>query len=481
VKVLGAVDPGDGGGGIFEWTRGAVDAVDGGTVLDSAVSGRSGGRWKRKYSGPLNARWFGVRGVAGVDDTAAISKAIAALKNGMTLLFPPGRYAVRPKIGTYPPTATFSLSNLHDIGIVADQATFEDLNHYANADSAALFGVAGCKNVRLELHVRTSPWASDKVGLNVVQLLRGTADADIDLTVEGGIAGVWALRRPSVSNEIGRRYQVKVRASHTQYPLLLEDSGDETTARIDAIASGRAFFIHGVGNVALDVQTLNPVTQSLIAAYGGRGCHDVDVSYYDRESTAATADAPLMSIQYTDTIPAMMRNIKIRFDIYNNAILPWHDSLRITKLDGHGKPDDIGRGHVLDGLDVSGVMEQQGRMNITNRGWGLFVGPPTSPADVQRNINIHDLKVTGVAGGGGIDLDLCALDGAAYVSNVNANVSGKSASIYMRNGGRGTVVYTNTQGVNFTDSLANTDVHVYIDTLQTAPQSTINKTFLNLP
>src|SRR5262249_51814378 len=144
-------------------------------------------------------------------------------------------------------------------------------------------------------------------------------------------------------------------------------SGDDTTSRIDADSCGRAFFVHGVRKASLDVHTTNPVGQSLIAAYNGFGCHDVSIFYHDRDSTVATGNVPLMSIQYTDTAPATIENVKIRFDVLNNAKLPWHDTFRITKLNGNGNPDDVGRGHVLDGLDISGVMDQQGRMNITNR------------------------------------------------------------------------------------------------------------------
>jgi hypothetical protein len=49
----------------------------------------------------------------------------------------------------------------------------------------------------------------------------------------------------------------------------------------------------------------------------------------------------------------------------------------------------------------------------------------------------------------------------------------------MRNGAAGQVIYTNCRAANFTDSTANTDGHVYINTKESAPQSQINKLFVN--
>ncbi|MFO0606222.1 MAG: right-handed parallel beta-helix repeat-containing protein [Polyangiales bacterium] len=72
--LLGYAAAADGGGGLFAWAPGAA-SDDGGTVI---VPTAGAGAWRRVYSGPVNARWFGARGDGTVDDTAAIEKAIAA-------------------------------------------------------------------------------------------------------------------------------------------------------------------------------------------------------------------------------------------------------------------------------------------------------------------------------------------------------------------------------------------------------------------
>lgn len=56
VWLRGYRRPNDGGEGFFHWDADSKDADNGGTVLGPAASGR--GRWKRPYSGAINALWF---------------------------------------------------------------------------------------------------------------------------------------------------------------------------------------------------------------------------------------------------------------------------------------------------------------------------------------------------------------------------------------------------------------------------------------
>jgi polygalacturonase len=65
------------------------------------------GRWKRLVGGPVSVKWFGAKGDAVVDDTAAISAALAALPAwnvsppgtpGGIIFFPPGTYLFSSQI-----------------------------------------------------------------------------------------------------------------------------------------------------------------------------------------------------------------------------------------------------------------------------------------------------------------------------------------------------------------------------------------------
>jgi hypothetical protein len=81
--VLGYNAPGDGGGGQFFWDGSFAidvhlwpDGEDGGVVIKpSGLQPSQAGRWRRVFSGPVSAKWFGANGDGG-DDTAAIQKAV---------------------------------------------------------------------------------------------------------------------------------------------------------------------------------------------------------------------------------------------------------------------------------------------------------------------------------------------------------------------------------------------------------------------
>lgn len=86
-QVLGYWAPGDGGGGDFIWNASAT-TDDGGTIIKQ--NNIATGRWKRKYSGPVNIRWFGARGTGMVDDSSYIQPALAFSH----IFIPAGKYLV---------------------------------------------------------------------------------------------------------------------------------------------------------------------------------------------------------------------------------------------------------------------------------------------------------------------------------------------------------------------------------------------------
>jgi hypothetical protein len=84
--------------GVFYYDSRDVTSIDnGGTVI---VNGSK--RFKRMYSGPLDARWFGMKGdwngVSGTENSAAFKAAIAAAKKNEVLLVPAGQYYVNSSI-----------------------------------------------------------------------------------------------------------------------------------------------------------------------------------------------------------------------------------------------------------------------------------------------------------------------------------------------------------------------------------------------
>lgn len=83
--TTGCIVRGDGGGGQWYWDSGSSTTADTGTCVGASPAGR----WKRIYSGPVNARWFGAYGNGSNNDTPAITAALAAANH---VFIPAGNY-----------------------------------------------------------------------------------------------------------------------------------------------------------------------------------------------------------------------------------------------------------------------------------------------------------------------------------------------------------------------------------------------------
>jgi hypothetical protein len=88
--VTGYASDNDGGGGPFVWKPGDTTPDDGCTCLASTYVGAPAGRWCRIYSGPLDARWFGVVAdwnqatQSGTDNIATLRALIATIPASQT-------------------------------------------------------------------------------------------------------------------------------------------------------------------------------------------------------------------------------------------------------------------------------------------------------------------------------------------------------------------------------------------------------------
>ena len=98
--LTGCFITGDGIGGAFQLDKSDVVSLDNnGTIIVDA----DGGRWKRRYSGVINAKWFGVTGDSVTDENTAVQAALdyAATVTGATgggsgasVFFPSGGYVM---------------------------------------------------------------------------------------------------------------------------------------------------------------------------------------------------------------------------------------------------------------------------------------------------------------------------------------------------------------------------------------------------
>lgn len=91
-QVAGYAEPGDGGGGIFQYIITATDADNDGTIVEPSTGN---GRWFRIYSGAVNVKWFGAPPDGSTDALAAVQAAIdfvESLATGGQVFVPAGTY-----------------------------------------------------------------------------------------------------------------------------------------------------------------------------------------------------------------------------------------------------------------------------------------------------------------------------------------------------------------------------------------------------
>jgi hypothetical protein len=96
ILLLGYDQPGDGGGGLFQWISGDPSSSDDG-LLVRPLSGPPG-NYKRIFSGAISVKWFGAKGDGKSDDTlplqTAINQCAGPLDSANVLYLPAGSYRV---------------------------------------------------------------------------------------------------------------------------------------------------------------------------------------------------------------------------------------------------------------------------------------------------------------------------------------------------------------------------------------------------
>jgi hypothetical protein len=92
-QVLGFHSLGDEGGGFFYWDATSHLAPDGGLVFSSTHPNAPPGRWRRAFTGPVEAAWWGLAGNGVVNDTAPLQAAFAAAAGRGIVFAKPLTYA----------------------------------------------------------------------------------------------------------------------------------------------------------------------------------------------------------------------------------------------------------------------------------------------------------------------------------------------------------------------------------------------------
>ena len=159
--VLGYHNMGDGGGGLFYWDAASLQPDDGGLVIVSTnPSAPPFGRWKRAFSGPVHAAWWGLIGDGIANDTLALQSALNGAAGRGIVFDRPQTYAFDP-----------GLNVPGDVRIKNNGATFRLRSSLASPSVAITFK----ERVRADLVKVLVP-----AGVTVSRLLSLGNDNDIE-------------------------------------------------------------------------------------------------------------------------------------------------------------------------------------------------------------------------------------------------------------------------------------------------------------
>lgn len=339
--------------------------------------------------GPAFGRW-----------TVAINAA-----GGGTGYIPPGAYTVSlTAVAHASPVAAVALcafSGLNGFRLECAGVTITDSTTYAAGTEAVLFSWTSCRNIDLGAQKITTtgytPFATQR-GLIANLVVHGCATVVGSVDITGGQSGIYVNREyTDAASYRSVGFDVAVVANGTQYPFLCRFSGDSVTAAITATGCGRNYYAIGCASHQVVVTGTNQTGTTIIGAFNGFGCSDIELWYRDVDSTAGVSTSPCVMLQYADTVAATHKNITVHLNIVNPTGAPFYYSFVVNKVNSdptgpgaNGGRDVTGRGHVLDGLLVDGTSQQiNGVDHLTV--FGAFV----PSVDFVRNVRFEHLTLIG--------------------------------------------------------------------------------------
>ncbi len=425
---------------------------------------------------PVNVDDYGAVGNNTANDAPAFALATTYLNavGGGTLTGSRGKtYKIVPTISS----VVCDFSNCKGITIDMSDSLINDTQTYTGTQEATLFKFTACDDIDINYRLTSAASVTTSTtvlrGITGVQLYQGCDNVRMNIDQVGGLVGLAAIKLFSdAASYKSRNITGKLRVSGCYYPYSGQFSGDLVDLMIDSDTCGRSFFIYGVSNNNLNLRVKNQQVTSIISAYSGYGCSDINVKMVDLDSDTNQSAAGRIAINYEDTTTAEMKNIVLDVDLKNPSGSPFGHAITINKYNG-GAGDNTQRAHVLDNLLVKGRIDNTGvSVNHVTTIAGLFTG-----TDSVRNVRCEDFNGIGVDSSIDFSSVMPVLAGRSLWTGVTCGTS-----IFTGVNPSGSeVIFLGCTAKNFTASTSEASRHQYLNCNATVGlvQSRTNKRFQN--
>lgn len=354
------------------------------------------------------------------DVGGAIATAAATINaaGGGTIVFLPGAYQIYT-VGTVPAVATIAtFTNCQGLRLLGYGATLNvdparTLVAPYNVSWGYIFNFVNCKGVTVDgFNVVGTVTATDIQSATVkgTEFCHFTAGcSDISLpnnTVKGVLAGAIFYNQDGAGNPttpvIKNIHIGTLRVTNSWYGVAAEYGPmNMVIDALDTDTIHRSLFIYGASNVHANVRSKDPWSDDVkIWSSIGYGNSNIWVNYSrGTDSTNCGPGNSGIEIQFNGPTATAMRNIHLQVDAkYPGAGVAGSGQslIMIRKMTNGGASfDTTDRGHVLDGLEISGYIENYppyigfGHIDCDpSCQWGVTL-------DTWRNIRIHDMTIVG--------------------------------------------------------------------------------------
>lgn len=436
-----------------------------------------------KHQARLSVKDFGATGLGVVDDSQAIADAAAALQaqGGGTLVFPEGTYRVFTTdfSADFPTAPLADFSALVGVRIEGYGATLHVDRALATDDYLTIFELNACLDIRVEglsiTHEGAEEWAAGtkERGARLVYALGGCRDIALkNIGMAGGLA--FSAVAASGAADSARTIGVTIdglRLSRIAYGINCQFSGDGLFARnVVSDAPHRTYLVYGVRNHDVQITSKDQDSDdAIIGAFEGVGCEDMRLRYANTASTNASEAAACVAIQFGDTTPAQIRKVAVEYGITWPAAGYFGYGLRIAKYSDPSTFDTVDRGHLLEGLTLSGKgVGGGGTASLPVRVDGTW-----GAGETMRNLTFRDLTWIGTANP---EVVLDSLKDRALLLNVVSDVN-----VYVRGAAAGVITLVGCKAASLCADNADDTPMLYIgcDITDAANQSFTNKSFVD--